>query len=174
MGQGEVASRKLVLQPCAVGCVLGKQFAAHSWGGVPPFLWPLAAAFRLANSRADRIRTCDLFVPNEARYQPALQLDACRTQGILHEKPALTSPNLHFYPLHTHFLPPNRQKNTLLCCHSRVKCILSIAYQAPSWKRSKETTVMVSPRALPVSATSFSTEMEPSLTNSWLMRQLCL
>ena len=26
-------------------------------------------------SRADRIRTCDLFVPNEARYQPALQLD---------------------------------------------------------------------------------------------------
>lgn len=24
--------------------------------------------------RADRIRTCDLFVPNEARYQPALQL----------------------------------------------------------------------------------------------------
>ena len=26
-------------------------------------------------SRADRIRTCDLFVPNEARYQTALQLD---------------------------------------------------------------------------------------------------
>ena len=26
-------------------------------------------------NRADRIRTCDLFVPNEARYQPALQLD---------------------------------------------------------------------------------------------------
>ena len=26
-------------------------------------------------SRADRIRTCDLFVPNEARDQPALQLD---------------------------------------------------------------------------------------------------
>ena len=27
--------------------------------------------------RADRIRTCDLFVPNEARYQPALQLVVC-------------------------------------------------------------------------------------------------
>ena len=28
----------------------------------------------LKSGRADRIRTCDLFVPNEARYQPALQL----------------------------------------------------------------------------------------------------
>lgn len=34
-----------------------------------------AARRRLLKSgRADRIRTCDLFVPNEARYQPALQL----------------------------------------------------------------------------------------------------
>ena len=30
----------------------------------------------LPQSRADRIRTCGLFVPNEARYQTALQLDA--------------------------------------------------------------------------------------------------
>lgn len=35
----------------------------------------IAARRRLLKSgRADRIRTCDLFVPNEARYQPALQL----------------------------------------------------------------------------------------------------
>ena len=33
-------------------------------------------------SRADRIRTCDLFVPNEARYQPALQLDVVATQAF--------------------------------------------------------------------------------------------
>ena len=31
---------------------------------------------RKKKNRADRIRTCDLFVPNEARYQPALQLAA--------------------------------------------------------------------------------------------------
>ena len=31
---------------------------------------------RIKKNRADRIRTCDLFVPNEARYQPALQLAA--------------------------------------------------------------------------------------------------
>ena len=31
--------------------------------------------YRKKKNRADRIRTCDLFVPNEARYQPALQLD---------------------------------------------------------------------------------------------------
>ena len=36
-----------------------------------------AARRRLENGRADRIRTCDLFVPNEARYQPALQLVVC-------------------------------------------------------------------------------------------------
>ena len=33
----------------------------------------------IQKSRADRIRTCDLFVPNEARYQPALQLDVVMT-----------------------------------------------------------------------------------------------
>ena len=32
--------------------------------------------YRKKKNRADRIRTCDLFVPNEARYQPALQLAA--------------------------------------------------------------------------------------------------
>ena len=51
---------------------------------------------------------------------------------------------------------------------------LSGGYQAPSWKRSKETTVTVSPSSLPMLATSFSTLMEGSFTNSWLMRQLCL
>ncbi len=33
-----------------------------------------AGEYRKKKNRADRIRTCDLFVPNEARYQPALQL----------------------------------------------------------------------------------------------------
>ena len=33
-----------------------------------------AGECRKKKNRADRIRTCDLFVPNEARYQPALQL----------------------------------------------------------------------------------------------------
>ena len=32
-------------------------------------------------NRADRIRTCDLFVPNEARYQPALQLAVLESRG---------------------------------------------------------------------------------------------
>lgn len=36
-------------------------------------------------NRADRIRTCDLFVPNEARYQPALQLDWLKAAGIIRE-----------------------------------------------------------------------------------------
>ena len=35
-----------------------------------------AGVYRKKKNRADRIRTCDLFVPNEARYQPALQLAA--------------------------------------------------------------------------------------------------
>ena len=35
-----------------------------------------AGECRKKKNRADRIRTCDLFVPNEARYQPALQLAA--------------------------------------------------------------------------------------------------
>ena len=35
-----------------------------------------AGEYRKKKNRADRIRTCDLFVPNEARYQPALQLAA--------------------------------------------------------------------------------------------------
>ena len=33
-------------------------------------------------SRADRIRTCGLFVPNEARYQTALQLAACKPRAL--------------------------------------------------------------------------------------------
>ena len=37
---------------------------------------PFSSRFRCVQNRADRIRTCDLFVPNEARYQTALQLVA--------------------------------------------------------------------------------------------------
>ena len=53
------------------------------WGIQTPGRRPISAAYaarlRLPagpekKNRADRIRTCDLFVPNEARYQPALQL----------------------------------------------------------------------------------------------------
>ena len=39
-----------------------------------------AGECRKKKNRADRIRTCDLFVPNEARYQPALQL-AVKSRG---------------------------------------------------------------------------------------------
>ena len=45
----------------------------------------------ILQSRADRIRTCDLFVPNEARYQPALQLDVAEPRQILHIFPPMTS-----------------------------------------------------------------------------------
>ncbi len=53
------------------------------WGGASAsrLFTGLAGACSLRGSgtpqiRADRIRTCGLFVPNEARYQTALQLDA--------------------------------------------------------------------------------------------------
>ena len=51
----------------AVGCANGAltPASATAQGGSP----------KCKLSRADRIRTCDLFVPNEARYQTALQLD---------------------------------------------------------------------------------------------------
>ena len=39
-----------------------------------------AGEYRKKKNRADRIRTCDLFVPNEARYQTALQLDVVVTR----------------------------------------------------------------------------------------------
>ena len=40
-----------------------------------------AGEYRKKKNRADRIRTCDLFVPNEARYQPALQLAVLVSRG---------------------------------------------------------------------------------------------
>ena len=40
-----------------------------------------AGEYRKKKNRADRIRTCDLFVPNEARYQPALQLAVLESRG---------------------------------------------------------------------------------------------
>ena len=49
---------------------------------------------RKKKNRADRIRTCDLFVPNEARYQPALQL-AIKAGGIIHVILPLASTNLY-------------------------------------------------------------------------------
>lgn len=52
-----------VLEPRQV-CA-GFRFSCRLVGGTPKYKL----------SRADRIRTCDLFVPNEARYQTALQLD---------------------------------------------------------------------------------------------------
>ena len=88
-------------QACA-----GFRFSCRLVGGTPKYKL----------SRADRIRTCDLFVPNEARYQPALQLDACRTRCILHEKSGLTSPKLHFFPLHTRFVLLLHLKKTP--CHA--------------------------------------------------------
>ena len=60
------------------------------WGIQTPGRRPISAAYaafcgcRLKpekKNRADRIRTCDLFVPNEARYQPALQLAVLESRG---------------------------------------------------------------------------------------------
>ena len=53
-----------------------------------------AGECRKKKNRADRIRTCDLFVPNEARYQPALQL-AIKAGGIIHVILPLASTNLY-------------------------------------------------------------------------------
>ena len=55
-------------------------------------------------NRADRIRTCDLFVPNEARYQPALQLDVLG-QGNSTSFFTFGKHNLAFFVSHcTHIL----------------------------------------------------------------------
>ena len=56
------------------------------WGRAKVALAPVSAAAsggtpKCKLSRADRIRTCDLFVPNEARYQPALQLAVLESRG---------------------------------------------------------------------------------------------
>ena len=55
-----------------VGC--GGNFSRHA-----QFRAAYCDVPEIQKSRADRIRTCDLFVPNEARYQPALQLDVVMT-----------------------------------------------------------------------------------------------
>lgn len=61
--------------------------------------------FRASNlHRADRIRTCDLFVPNEARYQPALQLVVSRAH-FTHFAP-LGKQNLHLF-----FRMPQKKTN---------------------------------------------------------------
>ena len=61
------------------------------WGRAKVALAPVSAAARGGTpkcklSRADRIRTCDLFVPNEARYQTALQLDVIVMTGQFYSK----------------------------------------------------------------------------------------
>ena len=70
--------------------------------------------------------------------------------------------------------PHQAEKNRTAGWRGAVEGMMPAWAYAPSWKRWKATTVMVSPSFLPVSATSFSTEMEGSFTNSWLSRQLCL
>ena len=60
---------------------VNKPITRHAVGNANGALTPASATVQGGSpkcklSRADRIRTCDLFVPNEARYQPALQLAA--------------------------------------------------------------------------------------------------
>ena len=70
---------------------VNKPITRHAVGNANGALTPASATVQGGSpkcklSRADRIRTCDLFVPNEARYQTALQLDVIVMTGQFYSK----------------------------------------------------------------------------------------
>jgi hypothetical protein len=77
---GRLGFFSVVTESCCMARVLSIEGSGSTCALDPFRLRRLVRSFK-KNGRGDRIRTCDLFTPSEARYQAALRPDAVPCGG---------------------------------------------------------------------------------------------